>query len=231
VTAPFPQAPGADLNQSLFWRENESLRVFLHNMFQVHDAAAPTGRNVPAYFRFSEQEQRPRQFPYILIDPLGPMVESDREMRGYVKLPWIYTPDGVPSTSDTSPVGNTDEPVPLLLRYTVSTNTRFRHHDMELLQAFSVFFLRFGAMNTVAKAATNHHAAIRDDMSRRRIDLLAGPVQADETAQDEARTRTFRRVWTLGVSAEIFLSDIIQPVEVETVFIDPASNPEFESLD
>lgn len=222
-------------NQSLFWRENLSLRNFLNNLFTVHDANTGgwggPGRSVPAYFRFGEQEQRSREFPYILIDPLGPMVESDREMRGYVKLPWIYTPDGAPAKSDGSPVGNTDEPIPLMLRYNVSTNTRVRHHDMELLQAMSVYFLRFGAMNTVSAPANAHHDAIRDDMSRRRIDLLAGPVQADEMSNDEPRARIFRRVWTLGVSAEIFLSDIVQPAVVTTDVIDPASNPAYQSLD
>lgn len=171
-------------------------------------------RIVPVYFRLPENEVRRKVYPYITLDFLAAIRDVEREHRGITDYgrpddPNNWTPDGVPDGG-----GRTELPIPMQLQYQVTTYARFAQHDRLINLALMTSRLepRFGFLEMEASSDAP------DDHSIRRLDLLSGPSNGD--VRDRQGKRIFRKMYTVGVSSELFHSDFEALAAVHGVTID-----------
>lgn len=156
-------------------------------------------RTVPVFFRLPENEVRRKTYPYIVIDFLAPVRLVEEEHRGvgtYGQTANAYRPAGMPAAG-----GRIELPIPFQLQYQVTTYARYAQHDRAINVQLMTSRLepRFGYL----EMGPTDEAP--DDLSVRRLDLLSGPTNGD-TRDSEGR-RLFRKMYTVGVSSELFLSE------------------------
>lgn len=169
-------------------------------------------RLVPVYFRLPEDEVRKRTYPYLTIDFLTAVRDGEREHRGVgtYGVPNddgtlnAYTPAGMPSGG-----GRGELPIPMQLQYQVTQWARWNRHDRIIMAELLANRLepRFGFLEMLADEL--------DDGSIRRLDLMAGPTNGD--MRDEKGARVFRKMYTVGVSSELFHSDLVALQAVHSV--------------
>lgn len=169
-------------------------------------------RLVPVFFRLPENEVRRRTYPYITIDMLTVVRDTEREHRGYSDYGLTenaYTPMGMPTAG-----GRAELPVPYQIQYQITQWSRWNRHDRIIMTKLLTTRLepRFGYLEMVATDEAP------DDLSVRRMDLLSGPTNGD--MRDEQGKRVFRKMYTVGVSSELFHSDIEKLAAVSHVVID-----------
>lgn len=158
-------------------------------------------RAVPVYFRLPENEVRRQTYPYITIDFLGAVRDSEREHRGFTTYGTTanaFNPGGaVPAGG-----GRVELPIPYQLQYQVTQWSRYNRHDRIIMTSLLSTRLapRFGYLEMVATVDAP------DDFSVRRLDLLSGPTPGD--TRDAQGKRLFRKTYTVGVSSELFESDL-----------------------
>lgn len=177
-------------------------------------------RAVPVYFRLPENEVRRRQYPYITIDLIGVVRDSEREHRGVTDygIPNAdgalnaYSPMGMPAEG-----GRVELPVPYVLQYQVTQWARWNRHDRMIMTELLTTRLepRFGYLEMVDTADAP------DDGSLRRTDLMSGPTNGD--TRDEEGKRVFKKMYTVGVTSELFHSDFVKLMQVLDVVIDVVS--------
>jgi hypothetical protein len=153
-------------------------------------------RIVPVYFRLPENETRAKVYPYITIDFLTVVRDTEREHRGvadYGLTANAYTPPGMPSEG-----GRTELPVPYTIQYQITQWARYNRHDREIMTQLLTTRLepRFGYLEMVGVDG------VPDDGSLRRMDLLSGPTNGD--TRDGNGKRVFRKMYTVGVQTELF---------------------------
>ena len=173
-------------------------------------------RVVPVYFRLSEDEVRAQTFPYITIDFLQPIRDVEREHRGvfdYGLANDDYAPPGMPAGG-----GRAEMPVPFILQYQITTWARWNRHDRIINTTLMTSRLepRFGYLEMDGGMGTV------DDGSVRRMDLLGGPTNND--GRDQHGKRVFRKVYTVGVSSELFHADFQQYMAASRLVLDPAQS-------
>lgn len=166
-------------------------------------------RVVPVFFRLPQNEVRRQTYPYITIDFLTPIRDTEREHRGYQDYGTsdnAYTPMGMPAGG-----ARGELPIPFTLQYQITQWARYARHDREIMTQimFDRLEPRFGALDMVASAAAP------DDNSTRRLDLLSGPTNGDMRERDGKRL--FRKMYTVGVSSELFHSDLVALAAVARV--------------
>ena len=166
-------------------------------------------RSVLVYFRLPEDEVRRKAYPYITIDFLAPIRDVEREHRGigtYGTTANAYTPSGMPAGG-----GRGELPIPFTLQYQVTQWARYAHHDRAIMAQlmFDRLEPRFGFLDMVATAEGP------DDNSTRRLDLMSGPTNGD--TRDAEGKRLFRKMYTVGVSSELFHSDLVKLAAVRRV--------------
>lgn len=172
-------------------------------------------RKVPVFFRLPEDETRRQTYPYITIDFLTPQRDVEREHRGYQDYGTTdnaYTPMGMPVGG-----GRGELPIPFTLIYQITQWTRYARHDREIMTQlmFDKLEPRFGYLEMVATAGAP------DDNTVRRLDLLSGPTSAD--VRDPQGKRLFRKIYTVGVSSELFPSELKALAAVGRLVIDVAA--------
>lgn len=218
------------LNQGLFRREDNSLRVALTNQAHVYDRDNAGTRAVPAYHRLGTDDARLREYPYILIDNLGLSRDPSREHRGSLYIgDEGYFPMGVPEAGT---FARTELPIPMLVTYQVATYARFEQHDRQIVTALMMtppLRPRFGALEIVGSRVNPDGSQFApDDFSVRRVDVVSGPSPQD--ANDEDGKRLFSTRWTVEVSTEFFASEFDAVGVIGTVVIDPATQDGFDSF-
>lgn len=157
-------------------------------------------RTVPVYFRLPENEVRRKTYPYITIDFIGAVRDVEREHRGfatYGDTANAYTPPGMPAGG-----GRVELPVPFQLQYQITQFARYNRHDRQIMTSLLTSRLepRFGYLEMVPTVDAP------DDLSVRRMDLLSGPTPGD--TRDEEGKRVFRKMYSVGISSELFQSDM-----------------------
>lgn len=163
-------------------------------------------RVVPVYFRLPENEVRRRTYPYITIDFLAAVRDQEREHRGFARYGTTenaYDPGGaVAQLNGLPPGGRAELPVPFQLQYQITQFSRYNRHDRIIMTSLLTSRLepRFGYLEMVPTVDAP------DDFSVRRMDLLSGPTPGD--ARDAEGKRVFRKSYTVGVSSELFQSDM-----------------------
>lgn len=169
----------------------------------VTDVNAPSGRSVAVRFRLPERELANLTFPCLIIEHQGIVKDSDREMRGFIQIP--YTPEGytpfygppseyaVTSFDPSDSPYYSDAPIPYRIDYQITLMSRKIQHHIPLvaeLAGFNYIPARFG------------YLAIPEDGTIRRLDLSGGPEMS--TQIDSDGKRLFTASWLINVSTELF---------------------------
>lgn len=205
----------APRNHGFLLREDAAIKRHLQGV-RVHDGTSPSGgREVPVFFRLPENEARARTYPYITVDLLTVVRDSEREHRGY--LEWgADDPYNPPSKSAHERAWTPDLPVPIQLTYQITHFARFVQHDRQMMAAMVTDRL-LTRYSGVDMGTTNE---VDDDFSTRRLDIMNGPITADSPDPADPNKRIFRKAYTAVMSSEIFTRDINGVIPVEDVLID-----------
>lgn len=184
-------------------REDRALKLKLKDELSVSDMANQA-RPVDVWFRYPDKEVRDVVYPFITIDFVGLRKADEREHRGVI--PIEYKPEDYTYVDPTASTAvETDVPVPYEIYYALSAYSRNPLHDRQLvaqlIQYSSRLSMRFGYLE------------VPEDKTLRRLDVLGMEVT---DYKDEAGT-VFRKVFTATVSAELFLSEILESRVTETL--------------
>lgn len=210
-------------------QEDEALKSKIQSLNLTVATAANSAQPVPVYFGLPQQEERRRAFPYITIDLVDIVRDTDREMRGYVDsigyLP--DTPNYNPVLQTTPDWNNnalaTMMPIPVRLYYQITTWSRFSRQNRQMLGQLLTFVLtpRFGWL------------VVTEDNTYRWLDLefiQPGDLYEPFGPNDSVK-RLFRTIIRVSVTSEIFVHDLelvplVQGVAVTGVDSSPAYTDE-----
>lgn len=189
-------------NDGYILREDASLKDRLKGMVVRDQSSPPEGRKVKVYFRLPEMEAQRREYPYVTIDLLNIARDPSREHRGVYQFRPLeeYHP---PGRGEFERVW-TDFPIPTLLTYQVTSFARFVQHDRQIMTQIITKKLpeRFGSLVMIGTDEFD------SDHSIRRLDVVSGPITADQPDPGDPNKRIFRKAWTVQVSSEHFLDQL-----------------------
>jgi hypothetical protein len=241
MSAPLDPYTAGALNAGWITREDASLKVLLSGIL-VSTATAqknidastndrnvtlndglptsqPTRRRVPVHFRFPDGEAAKQVYPMITIDYLTTRFDAERAHMGT----WIYgntNVEGYHPAGAPAGLSKNNLPVPMTITYQITTHTRSNQHDREINVELMTRRIpaRYGGIDMVGDA----QMGVPDDNSTRRLDLLSGPINGD--TRDEQQKRLFRKIYTVGISSEMFQHEFKPLNTVGHVLIDVVSN-------
>lgn len=152
---------------------------------------------VNVWFRWPQREYGEGLFPFITIDLLNAEFDPSRA-HSYNYESMSYIPDDTP-TASTPQSYYSPFPIPITLKYMVATHCRSAKHDRELFRKLlepGYLPWRFG------------YLYVPQDDSIRRLDV---ENIVENTDYDSLKKRVFRRIWTIGVSAEMLPENWTSP--------------------
>lgn len=195
------------------WIEEEEtlLKTKLSDMV-VHDQKAPTGRAVGVWFRFPEPELQEAHYPFVTIDLLNISEALDRAQRGGQVRPTVngYRPPDMTAGPAPGKTFVSEWPVAMNLTYQLTTWSRFNSQDREIVrQIWAKFPGRYGSLGGNAAPYVRPFSA-----------QLLSMVPGDR--QDEFGKRQFRKIFTLQVFSELWVSDPKEVTEITTLGLDLA---------
>jgi hypothetical protein len=178
--------------------EDKALRELLQGII-VNDQKADgdaTPRQVGVWFGQPDQEIRTQAYPYITIDMIDVVRETDREQRG-LSSPDYLIPVGFDETTMSYVI---PKPIPISIDYQITTYARHPRHDRELMTQllFSKLPLRFGWLEITEKTETVGDVTTNTN-TLRRLDVI-NVSKRDVTEQAK---RLFVNAITVRVSSEI----------------------------
>jgi hypothetical protein len=184
--------------------EDHGIRARLEGMV-VSDqtaAGADVTRKVGVWFGQPDQEIRAQSYPYVTIDMVDIVRDTDREHRGVITAPAYLTPSaGFNAVTQTTLM---DYPIPVSLFYQITTYARHPRHDRAILAQLmsSKLPLRAGSLEL-------------DDGTVRRLDV-EDVSKRDVTEQDK---RLFINAITVRISSEVVQKALDELYKVSTVRI------------
>jgi hypothetical protein len=151
-------------------------------------------KKIPVYFRFPDPEERERAFPHIAIDLVEINFDPARAHRSAgFNLP--YDLEQATPLFDFGLVAD-DYPLPWSLVYQISAYSRQPWQDRQLsLMLYQMFPEQYGSLDMSAF-----------DGTVRRADLVS-VVRRDTV--DNNQKRVYRQIFTVAVSSEFFLNQIV----------------------
>jgi hypothetical protein len=178
--------------------EDKALRELLQGIV-VHDQkadGADTPRQVGVWFGQPDQELRSQVYPYITIDMIDVVRETDREQRG-LSSPEYLTPVGFDEENMSYVI---PKPIPVSIDYQITTYARHPRHDRELMTQilFNKLPFRFGWLEVTEKTETVGDVTTNTN-TLRRLDVI-NVSKRDVTEQAK---RLFVNAITVRVSSEI----------------------------
>lgn len=160
---------------------------------------------IAVYYRFPDAEERTRTFPHIAIDLVDIVFERDRAHRA-VEFVLPYDLEQATPANGFSLVAD-DFPLPWSLHYQLSAYSRQPVHDRYLqMMLYQMFPEQFGSLNMAAY-----------DGTVRRADLISS-VRRDTVDRD--RKRLYRNVFTVAISSEFFVNQVLAIQQARSVNID-----------
>jgi len=168
---------------------------------QKADASA-TQREVGVWFGVPDQEIRAQSYPYITIDMIDIVRDTQREMRGKTNAEYLKPDDWDPLTEF-----QIDLPIPVNIDYQITTYSRHPRHDREIMAKLLSLKLpiRFGVLEL-------------DDNTVRRLDVL----DVNKRDMVENGKRLFMNAISLRVSSEIAEPLFARALyQVTSVHLDP----------
>ena len=184
--------------------EDKALREKLRGITVTDQKADDTStqREVGVWFGVPDQEIRTQSYPYITIDMIDIVRDTQREMRGKTNAEYLK-----PEGWDVLTEFETDLPIPVNIDYQVTTYSRHPRHDREIISKLLALKLpiRFGVLEL-------------DDNTVRRLDVL----DVNKRDMVENGKRLFMNAISLRVSSEIAGPLFVRALyKVSSVHLDP----------
>jgi len=181
--------------------EDNALRSWLDGMTvtdQKADGTVAAARQVGVWFGQPDQELREQRYPYITIDMIDIVRDSEREMRGKVSPEYLAPTNLAPNKG-----WEIDLPIPVNIDYQITTYCRHPRHDRQLLSTILSERLpfRFGQLSL-------------DDGTLRRLELLG--ISKRDNGSEQAK-RLFTNVLTVRVASEIVQTSLTELYKVLSV--------------
>jgi hypothetical protein len=180
--------------------EDNALREHLGGI-TVHDEAQ-ANRPVPVYFRFPDAEVTKLVYPFLTIDLVGLYFEAARARSGPYVHEFPYLPPGLTAddlTDDPKKAWKTLQlaPQPYSFEYQVTAWSRNPLHDSQLLATLLTYKIpyQYGAVRS------------RADKTTRRLDLMS---LNRSNYLDAGKKRTFRNMFRVRMSSELFIEQLNQ---------------------
>ena len=165
--------------------EDKALREKLRGITVTDQKAdaTETSREVGVWFGVPDQEIRSQSYPYITIDMIDIVRDTQREMRGVTNAAYLK-----PDNWDPLLEFETDLPIPVNIDYQVTTYSRHPRHDREIMSKLlsTQLPIRFGVLEL-------------DDNTVRRLDVL----DVNKRDMVENGKRLFMNAISLRVSSEV----------------------------
>jgi hypothetical protein len=202
--------------------EDEALRKLIQGIV-VHDQRATNDdvpRQVGVFFGQPDQEIRNQTYPYITIDMVDIVRDTEREMRGLVN-PDYLAPDDLTEEEDF----RIEMPIPVNITYQLTTYSRQPRHDREIMAQLMAVKLpiRFGQLEILEKSKTADDT-VTNTWTYRRLEVV-NVVKRDVTEQAK---RLFVNAITVRVSSEVVQGVYIKAVKATMVKInDPGDLTEW----
>lgn len=194
--------------------EDKALREKLSGM-TVSDQKADgqeVERPVKVWFGQPDQELTPQLYPYITIDMLDIIRDTQREMRGEAKPDYMVNPN----------LGENQDwlvemPIPVYIDYQITSYARHPRHDRQILAQLTGVKLpiRFGILQVLENTTTDGEI-VTNTYTSRRLDVMS-VAKRDVTEQAK---RLFVNAITVRVSSEIPLETYRTLYKVLQVNID-----------
>jgi hypothetical protein len=181
--------------------EDDALRSWLDGMTVVDqkaDGVVTSSRQVGVWFGQPDQEIREQRYPYITIDMVDVVRDSEREMRGKVAPEYL-----APSNLALNKGWEIDLPIPVNIDYQITTYARHPRHDRQLLAEIvtSRIPFRFGQLSL-------------DDGTLRRLELIS--VSKRDNISEQAK-RLFTNVLTVRIASEVVQTTLTELYKVLNV--------------
>jgi hypothetical protein len=177
--------------------EDKALREKLSGM-TVSDQKSDgqeTARPVKVWFGQPDQELTNQSYPYITIDMIDVVRDTQREVRGKSRPDYISGPE----------LGLADDwlmdtPIPVFIDYQITSYARHPRHDRQILaQLVGVKLpIRFGILN-VLENTENVGGDVVNTITTRRLDVMS----VNKRDVTEQAKRLFVNAITVRVSSEI----------------------------
>jgi hypothetical protein len=194
--------------------EDYAIRKILQGITVTDQAADGTikpARQVGVWFGQPDQEIRTQNYPYITIDLIDVMRDTQREVRGKTD-PQYLTPVNLYTNQNFQ----VNYPIPVVLDYQITTYARHPRHDRELLATLMTYNLpmRYGYLEIdsgLQDSDGNNITTIR------RMDVL-DVSKRDSTEQAK---RLFVNAVTVRVSSELPPQQVDALQQVTSVTLQP----------
>ena len=204
-------------NVEFILAEDAAMKTKLEGIQLPSPRAGAGTVDVGVWYRWPQREYGDALFPFITIDLIG--IEFDRE-RAH-----SYNYDVQQYISDTSPAAATPVnywspfPTPMQIMYLVAAHSRSARHDRMLfakLLSPSRLPRRFGEIY------------VPTDDTNRRLDVL-DITEVNE--YDSLKKRVFRRMFTIGVSAEMTPEEVVTTEQmINNVVLDSMTSADADRL-
>jgi hypothetical protein len=189
--------------------EDEALHKRLRGM-KVSDQKsqnAETLRDVGVWYGQPDQEIRAQSYPYVTLDMLDVIRDTEREHRGVIPAPeYMNRSNGFDADVNAAFI---DYPIPVAINYQVTTYSRDPRHDRAIIAQllYTKLPLRAGSIEL-------------DDGTVRRLDVL-DIAKRDVT---EADRRLFVNSVTVSISSEVAQGTLQELFKVQRVNINEIIN-------
>jgi hypothetical protein len=176
-------------------------------------AGADTTRKVGVWFGQPDQEIRAQSYPYVTIDMIDVVRDTDREHRGVLTAPDYMSPSSEFDSGSQSTL--VDYPIPVSLFYQITTYARHPRHDRAIL-----------AQLMATKLPIRSGSIELDDGTVRRLDV------EDISKRDvtEQAKRLFINAITVRISSEVVLGTLEELYKVNSVKITDIINMNARSI-
>ena len=166
-------------------------------------------RSVAVFFGQPDQEIRAQSYPYVTIDLIDIVRDTQREMRGLVN-PDYLRPDDLAEGQNFL----VDMPIPVYLDYQITTYSRQPRHDRAIIAQLLTkkFPMRFGALEVYTGLTDSEGAALT---TMRRLDVM-NVVKRDTTEQAK---RLYVNAITIRISSEVVQGVYRAMTEAQSVHV------------
>lgn len=182
--------------------EDYALKEKLQNFTIPNYASGPGGKEKsfvpPVFFGFPDPEERQRTYPHIQVNLIDIQYAEDRAHRA-AEFVLHYDLEQATPLSGFNLVAD-DFPTPWSLIYQITAYSRQPWHDrMFAMMFYQMFPQQYGSLDMANFDGTLRRADLVDVVQRDSID---GPTGG--------RKRLYRKIFTVAISSEFFLSQVIQ---------------------
>lgn len=205
--------------------EDKALRLQLQGV-TVSDQKADgqeVARQVGVWFGQPDQELRAQNYPYITIDMIDVVRDTQREHRGIIDTP-SYIATTIDNATESAVI---NYPIPVYIDYQVTTYARHPRHDREMLSQvlYEKLPIRFGTLEVIeGESVDGDTTTVTSTM--RRLDV----VNVSKRDSTEQAKRLFVNAITVRISSEMPLSVYKKLYKVTEVHHETATREGFESV-